>query len=200
MMWKVGQVCVAIAAATMLSSAIAACQETSSANLNIDYSVWIGAATGEENTNSFGEAQIVTGGFSVGRIVKRVAGTGWKAGDFEYASSVAPLFLGTRQRGFHGVAFEPVILRWNSRLRAGRATPYIELAGGGVRTNGNFPSGDTSNFNFLAKGGGGLYLRSRSREAFDIGLDWSHISNANLGTRNPEFNGIELHFAYHWLR
>jgi len=60
---------------------------------------------------------------------------------------------------------------------------------GVVITNSNLPPGKTSNLNFMAKGGGGIYIRTRKRESLDIGFRWSHISNANLGLDNPEFNG-----------
>jgi hypothetical protein len=33
-----------------------------------------------------------------------------------------------------------------------------------------------------------------------VGLRWSHISNANLGVINTEFNGIQLSLAYHWYK
>lgn len=187
-------------ATVFLAHGIANCQERSVANWKTDYSIWFTTATGEENTNSLSEAQIFKGGFSLGRSIKHVPGAGWRTGDLEYSFSVASLFLQLGPQGRHGVGFEPVILRWNSHVGLGRATPYIELAGGGLRTNGNFPAGNTSNFNFTVRGGGGVYLRTKGREALDLGLGWSHISNANLGTQNPEFNGIELRIAYHWLR
>jgi len=81
-----------------------------------------------------------------------------------------------------------------------RISPYIELAGGGISTNANLPPGNTSSFNFTAKGGGGIYLRTRPRQSFDVGLHWSHISNANLGVDNFEFNGVQLSLAYHWFK
>jgi hypothetical protein len=65
---------------------------------------------------------------------------------------------------------------------------------------GKSAAGRTSSFNFITKGGGGLYLQTRSRQAFDIGLHWSHISNANLGAENYEFNGVQLSIAYHWFK
>jgi len=36
------------------------------------------------------------------------------------------------------------------------------------------------------------------RQSFDIGCRWSHISNANLGIENPEFNGIQVSLGYHF--
>jgi hypothetical protein len=34
----------------------------------------------------------------------------------------------------------------------------------------------------------------------DFACRWSHLSNANLGVRNPEFNGIQMSVGYHWLK
>jgi Lipid A 3-O-deacylase (PagL) len=164
-----------------------------------DFSLWTAAATGEENTNSFAEAQLLKAGVCLGRTIAHQDSGRW-AGNFEYAFSLTPLFLQLRPQFLHGVGFEPVILRWNLDHHFARAAPYIELAGGGLYTNLNLPAGNTSNFNFTAKGGAGVYLPAKDRSRFDVRLSWSHISNANLGVRNPEFNGIELGLAYHWLR
>jgi len=38
------------------------------------------------------------------------------------------------------------------------------------------------------------------RRYLDLGLHYSHMSNANLGVRNPAFNGIEMSVGFHWLR
>ncbi len=67
-------------------------------------------------------------------------------------------------------------------------------------TSANLPPGNTSSFNFMAKGGGGIYLKTRKRESLDMALRWSHISNANLGVINTEFNGVQLSLAYHWYK
>lgn len=167
---------------------------------NWDFGVWAAGATGEENTNSFGEAQIVTGGVFVGKVLTHEIGSGWRRGRFEYAFQLVPFFRQLRPQRIYGGGFEPVVLRWNSGLRAGRVAPYIELGGGAMRTNSNFPAGNTSNFNFTARGGGGIQVFSGGRSSLDIGCRWWHLSNANLGPRNPEFNGIQFGVGYHWFR
>jgi Lipid A 3-O-deacylase (PagL) len=111
---------------------------------------------------------------------------------------VAPIFVQFTPQHVPGVVFDPVILRWNSSHREG-VTPYIELGGGAVRTPSNFPVGDTSRFNFIARGGGVL-ISTKHAQALEIGCRWWHISNANLGTRNPEFNGIQLSVGWHWYK
>jgi lipid A 3-O-deacylase PagL len=187
-----------VAVGLLAMSAIAACQETASTNHGWDFAFWAAVSTGEENTNSFAEAQIMSAGPFVGRILKRQAGHGWLEGNLEYALSISPLFIQMRPQSLYGIGFEPVILRWNSTHDLGRILPYIELAGGGVRTNINLPTGNTSDFNFTVSGGAGFYLRSRTTRAWDLGARWAHISNANLGMQNPEFNGIQIRLAYHW--
>jgi hypothetical protein len=163
-----------------------------------DIGVWVAGATGEENTNSFAEAQILTAGVVVGRELTGEIGSGRRRGRLEYGFSLIPFFRQFTPQPNYGRGFEPVILRWNSSLRTSRISPYIELAGGAVWANSNFPAGNTSNFNFTARGGGGITLSTTRRQSFDIGCRWSHISNANLGIENPEFNGIQVSLGYHF--
>ncbi len=165
-----------------------------------DLSVWAAGETGEELTNSFEESQILSAGVFVGRMITGERLRGWRRGNLEYAFDVLPLFETYGNQHIKGYGFDPVILRWNSALHTARISPYIELAGGGVSTNSNLPPGNTSSFNFMAKGGGGVYLRTRKRQSVDVGVRWSHISNANLGVENQEFNGVQVSLAYHWYK
>jgi hypothetical protein len=166
----------------------------------LDLSIWAAGETGEENTNSFREAQIWSAGVSVGWVVTGEHLSSWRRGSLEYAFDVMPVFESYGNQRTHGFGFDPMILRWNSSLHTPRISPYIELSGGAVTTPSNLPPGNTSSFNFMAKGGGGIYLSTRKRQFFDIGFRWSHISNANLGVNNPEFNGLQLSLAYHWFK
>src|SRR5579872_1881875 len=165
-----------------------------------DFGVWVAGESGEEITNSFSEAQILTAGVFAGRILTDEIGHGWRRGRFEYGFDLIPVFRQFRPQSLYGAGFEPVILRWNSSLHAKRLAPYIELAGGGVRTNVNLPAGNTSNFNFTARGGGGFQIWRNDRQSVEVGCRWSHVSNANLGVKNPEFNGIQVNVGYHWFR
>jgi len=189
-----------ILSAVFVLQCIAAAQEFPGAKYNWDFSVRASIETGEENTNSFAEAQIWASGIFAGKTFFRQAGRGWRSGSLEYAFSLTPLFWQFRPQTIHGIAFQPIIFRWTSSHPLRRLSPYIELGGGAVRTNLNLPAGNTSDFNFTAEGGGGIYVYVRENHAFETGVRWSHISNANLGVRNPEFNGIELCVAYHWFR
>ena len=175
-------------------------QTRSDPQKNWDLSVWVAGATGEEHLNSFSEAQIFSAGMFIGKILTGEMGSGWRRGRFEYGVSVIPIFRQPRPQPIFGGGFEPMILRWNSSLRASRVSPYIELGGGGVLTNANFPSGDTSSFNFTARGGGGIQIYTKPRQSVDLACRWWHISNANLGVRNPEFNGIQISVGYHWFK
>lgn len=167
---------------------------------SLDLSVWTSAETGEELSNSLTEAQIFSVGASAGWEITGEHGKGWRRGSLEYAFDFIPVFETFGNQRIHGIGFDPLILRWNSALHSSRISPYIDLAGGGLSTPVNLPPDNTSSFNFMAKGGGGIYIRTGKRQAFDIGCRWSHISNANLGVQNPEFNGVQLSFAYHWFK
>lgn len=182
-------------------SGIAHAQSTpESQNRAWDFSIWAGGATGEEITNSFSETQIVTAGVLVGHSVGSDIGTGWRRGRFEYAADLIPVFVQFAPKKITGTAFDPVILRWNSSLHRGRVMPFVELGGGGLHTSVNFPQGNTSTFNFMARAGGGVLVSTRRTQALEIACRWLHISNGNLGTQNPEFNGIQVSVGWHWFK
>jgi len=165
-----------------------------------DFSVWTAGATGEENTNSFAEAQLWSAGVFMGWVITPDAGNGWRQGALEYGFSLMPAFVQARPQQIFGGGFEPIVLRWNFRHHLRRLTPYIEMAGGGLFTNSNLPPGDTSSFNFTARAGGGIEVPTKKHQSFDIACRWAHISNANLGVRNTEFNGIQVSLGYRWFK
>ncbi|SRR5438552_16577885 len=167
---------------------------------NWDISPWIASATGEENRDSLTEAQIWTAGVFIGKVITGEIGSGWRRGSLEYGFDLIPAFVTSKTETVYGGGFDPLVLRWNFSRRTGRFAPYIELGGGGVLTTANLPPGDTSSFNFMARGGGGIDIFTKSRQSLDIGLRWWHISNANLGLRNPEFNGLQISLGYHWFK
>jgi len=165
-----------------------------------DIAAWGSIASGEENTNSFDEARIWTAGVLLGRGMGHEVLGGWRRGSLEYGLNLIPLFLTAKSQKVHGGGFEPIVLRWHSSHNFGRATPYLEVAGGAVFTNANLPPGNTSSLNFTVRAGAGFQVFTKGRQAIDIGCGWMHASNANLGVRNPEFNGIRLTVGYHWYR
>lgn len=165
-----------------------------------DVSAWAAIATGEENTNSFNEARIWTAGFFLGKLMHREILSGWRRGTLEYGFNLIPLFVTSKSQKVHGGGFEPIVLRWYSSQGLDRVTPYLELAGGAVFTNSNLPPGNTSSMNFTARAGGGVQVFTHQRQSLDLSCRWMHASNANLGVRNPEFNGIQVSLAYHWFK
>jgi hypothetical protein len=165
-----------------------------------DISIWAAGATGEENTNSWTEARVWTAGFFLGRTTNHEVAGGWRRGIPEYGFNLIPVFVTSKNQTLHGGGFEPIVLRWNSAYGTRRLSPYIDLAGGAVFTNANLPPGNTSSTNFTARAGGGIQLFTRKRQSLDVACHWSHISNANLGVRNSEFNGIRVSLGYHWFK
>ena len=179
-----------------LSGALDAQSNPESQNRAWDVSIWAAGAAGEEHTNSFSEAQILSAGVLVGHQI----GGGWSRGRFEYAADFIPVFVQLAPQKITGTAFDPVVLRWYSSLHRGRVVPFVELGGGGLHTSVNFPLGNTSTFNFMARGGGGVLVSTRGVQALEIACRWWHISNANLGVENPEFNGIQFSVGWHWFK
>jgi len=162
-----------------------------------DFSVWAAGATGEEDTNSFTKAQILSAGVFAGRATREI-GKGWWRGRFEYAVDFIPVFVQFTPQRISGTAFDPIILRWASSLHRGRVAPFAELGGGALHTRLDFPAGDSSTFNFIARGGGGVLISTWHGQALELACRWWHISNANLGAENPEFNGIQVSLGWHW--
>lgn len=190
------RVCVFVFMAALVLAHVSLAQERSR---EWDFSIWVAPSTGEELTNSFGEAQLWSAGVFVGRALTPEIGRHWWRGRVEGGFNLIPVLVQARPQLIYGGGVEPLIFRWNSSIRLRQLQPYIELGGGALWATTNLPSGDTSYFNFTAKGGGGFYIPLRDH-LVDIGVRWSHISNANLGRRNPEFNGIELRLGYHWMK
>jgi len=161
--------------------------------------VWAAGATGQEDKSSLLQAQVWTSAIYLGRVITDDAGKGWLRGRLEYGFTLVPIFASSGPKPVYGGGFEPIVLHWHF-VRARRIVPFIELAGGGVFTNTNFPPGDTSSFNFTTRGGGGLQIFTSRRHSWDIGLHYLHVSDANLGDDNPAFNGIQIRIGYHWYR
>lgn len=191
--------CVLILLGALALSGIACAQTNPESQSRAwDLSVWAAVATGEEHSNSFSEAQIFSAGVFVGHPLTREIGRGWRRGSFEFGADFVPVFMQLAPQKITGTAFDPVLVRWNSNR--GHVTPFAEVGGGGLHTRVNFPQGNTSNFNFLARAGGGVLISTRRAQALEISCHWWHVSNANLGTQNPEFNGIQVGLGWHWFK
>jgi len=157
---------------------------------NWDFGIFAAGATGEENTHSFAEAQIVSGGFFLGRALTDQIGQGWRRGRLQFGADFITLYVQAAPERRYGIGFDPIILRWNWSVERLGVSPFLELGGGGVHTNENLPAGDTSNFNFRAHAGGGVRIARGEAQVFEIGCRWWHISNANLATAIPSSMGF----------
>ena len=164
-----------------------------------DIGVWIGEAIGREDSGSFAEAQISMAALRVGKVIAGPSGHGWIRGTLEYGFDLIPVFVTTGTQTVYGGGFDPIVLKW-TMTGTRRFQPFFEAAGGGVFTTSNVPPGDTSTFNFIPKLGGGVYIYTADDRAMTLGLRYWHLSNANLGNKNPAFNGIQLTIGYHWFR
>ncbi|MGA9963728.1 MAG: acyloxyacyl hydrolase [Terriglobales bacterium] len=167
---------------------------------NWDFSAWVAGASGEETTNSLTQSQIFAAGVFCGKVISGEISRGWLRNSMEYGFDLIPVFVTSNNQNVHGVAFDPVIFRWNSSFHTAHLAPYIEGAGGGLVTSANLPPGNTSTFNVTARGGGGVYVSVRNRRSLDVGVQWLHASNANLGPFNPQFNGVQIRLGYHWYK
>src|SRR5690349_5596854 len=72
---------------------------------NWDIGVRVAGATGEENTNSFSEAQILTGSFFLGKELTDEIGSGWRRGRLEYGFDLMPLFRQFQPQSIYGGGF-----------------------------------------------------------------------------------------------
>jgi hypothetical protein len=189
-----------LAISLLLLSSIAHAQQQPPREPRWDLGAWFAVATGEETTNSFTQTQAYTGGFFLGYTLTPNIGPSFLRGSFEYGANLGTFFVQSHPAPAYGGGFDPIVLRWNFAHRYHALQPFIELSGGGIFTNTNLPPGDTSSFNFAVRGGGGARIHTRSRQSLDVGLFFYHVSNANLGLDNPEFNGIQFNFGYHWYK
>jgi hypothetical protein len=145
--------------------------------------------------------QYVIAGFHVGRIMTREHLPGRARGNFEFGGDYMPLWE-VYQPGHrvYGGNFTPIILQWNFASNK-RIAPYMSLTGGGLVTRSNVPPGNTSTFNFVAGGSLGLRVFVHKRRAINLETRWMHISNANLGTDNPQLvSNFAFTAGYNWYK
>jgi hypothetical protein len=143
----------------------------------------------------------VIAGFHVGRIMTQEHLQGPLRGNFELGGDFMPLWE-VYQAGHHvyGGNFTPVILQWNFTSNK-RFAPYMSLTGGGLATRSNVPPGNTSGFNFVAGGSLGFRIFVDKRRAINLETRWIHISNANLGTDNPQLvSNFAFTAGYNWYK
>jgi hypothetical protein len=153
------------------------------------------------------ETHYAIAGFHVGRVMTREHLRGWARGNFEFAGDYMPLWevfqpgIGTAPgHAVYGGNFTPVILQWNFTSNK-RVAPFMSLTGGGMVTRDNVPAGNTSSFNFVAGGSLGFRVFVHKRRAINLETRWIHISNANLGTDNPQLvSNFAFTAGYNWYK
>jgi hypothetical protein len=65
----------------------------------------------------------------------------------------------------------------------------------------HMPPGNTSGFNFVAGGSLGFRIFVDKRRAINLETRWIHISNANLGTDNPQLvSNFAFTAGYNWYK
>ena len=139
-----------------------------------------------------------SGAFRLGVVVSDIFGRGWVRGTLEYTIDWLPAVVITKPAVIYCGGVAPVGVRWNI-LAKPCLHPYGEVVLGGVLCHGNIPPSNL-NIGFTINSGVGLTLFTRGNQMLTAGLDYSHLSNADLGKPNPNYNGIAFVLEYHWLK
>jgi len=165
---------------------------------------WAGGGTGLGHASDF---KFVNAGLRIGRVLTHVIGDGKFRGTFEWAADLMPLYE-VRQSDFydsgptHWVysgAFNPLVLKWNW-TGGNKLVPYFAAEGGVLFSTTEIPAGDTSRVNFLPGGAFGIYILRSNRQAVDLSVHVTHISNASLA-QNPGINAtMQFRVGYTWFK
>ena len=163
-----------------------------------DFEFYTGGGTG---LFAASDTQFYLAGGRIGRVLTSEHLGGWLRGNFEYDIEFSPVFVVFQPRQtVYGGSFAPVILKWNFTANS-RAVPYLLLSGSGLVTSDNVPSGNTSCVNFVAGGSFGVHFFIRPKGAITVETHWVHISNADLGTQNPQLvSNFIFTVGYSWFK
>ncbi len=136
-----------------------------------------------------------------GRVLTGEHGNGWSRGTLEWDFNIIPVenfwILGSHYTG----GFEALGPRWNFTNSFRKTTPFVGLSGGLIFSPGNFPPGDTAQFNFTIAVDAGTHLLVRRQSSVDVGLRMQHVSNAYLGRQNPGVPlSLQLMLGFTWYR
>ena len=165
---------------------------------------WAGGGTGLGKASEF---KFVNAGVRIGRVLTGTIGDGTFRGTFEWAADLMPLYevrqsdfyTSGPQRWVYGGAFNAVVLKWNWVANR-KITPYFAAEGGVLFTKTEVPPGDTSRVNFLPGGAGGIYIHRGPKQAVDLSVHVTHISNASLA-HNPGINAtMQFRVGYTWFK
>lgn len=166
----------------------------------------------------FAEKEYDTEGRSFGMVSLRwgrVIGT-VKNVTYEYQIEAVPLFLAlknevrnpafqsaaatpgeppTLRETSYGVGFSPLGFRFLF-LSKKRLKPFIALHTGFAYFSEPLPTPDSMRFNFTGDFGGGIQYQIKRDRAISFGYRYYHISNINLGERNPGYNANIFYVGY----
>ncbi|HMK30230.1 MAG TPA: acyloxyacyl hydrolase [Terriglobales bacterium] len=170
-----------------------------------EFGPWFGGGTGLGTASEF---KFINAGARIGRVLSNEIGTGRFRGTFEWAADLMPLYevqqslfyTSGPSEWIYGGAFNPIVLKWNWTANP-RIVPHFEAEGGVLFTTKEVPPGDTSRVNFLPGGAFGIYLMRASRQAIDLSVHVTHISNASMGDHNPGINAtMQFRLGYTWFK
>lgn len=150
--------------------------------------IWAGGGHsvpgGTSNTGAF------NAGLRYGWILTDPHLPGPLRGRFEYAVDAVPVFLVFQPANTaYGIGFDAFALKWNFVQRR-RFSPFLELTGGVLFTDHNFPT-RTNTVNFMDQAAFGTHILGEKYN-WSVELRYMHISNAGLATPNPGVNTVQV--------
>lgn len=151
-----------------------------------EWSALAGFADAVSINNSRAGRRFAMQALSWGRTLTRPKGPGFLCGQLEVLVEVVPVFVMFQSQRAYGYGVTPVFFRWNV-VRRRRIQPFVEIAGGLLRTDRPVPE-ETRRRNFTAQTGLGFRARLGERRALLLGYRFHHISNAGPGEINPSVN------------
>jgi len=160
--------------------------------------IYAGGGTGLGSSST---TQFFLVGLHVGKVLTGDHFPGIVHGNFEFGGEFIPVYevFTINNENVYGVSIKPIILRWNL-MSWDKFVPFVQLAGGFLISNETLPPGHTSALNFTPQGGFGVNFFTKPGQALKSEFIFGHISNANLGVRNPGYNSLFLfEIGYEWL-
>lgn len=180
-------------------------QENPLRNPAWEFGPWFGGGTGLGHASEF---KFISAGARIGRVLTGELGSGRMRGTFEWAADIMPVYQ-VRQSLFYTsgpqqwvycFAANPVVLKYNW-TGGNKVVPYLAAEGGLLFSSTEIPAGDTSRVNFLPGGAFGFYLVRNHRQAVDLSVHITHISNASLAEHNPGINAtLQFRVGYTWFK
>jgi hypothetical protein len=192
-------------AVVVLLSAAAVAQDNPLRRPVWELGPWVGGGTGLGEASEF---KFINGGLRIGRVLTGEVGSGRMRGTLEWAADIMPVYE-VRQSAFYtsgpqqwiySFAANPVVLKYNW-TGGNRVVPYVAAEGGLLFSTTEIPPGDTSRVNFMPGGAFGFYFLRGNRQAVDVSVHITHISNASLADHNPGINAtMQFRVGYTWFK